>query len=262
MHLHLDVSTPPEVTDAPWLVLGHSLGTSSALWTEVRALLADRFRTVAWDLPGHGRSAPAPGPFTVGDLADALVDGLRERGIDDFRYAGVSLGGTVGIDLAVRHADRARAVTVISSGISVDAPGAWVERADAVVSGGTDQLVAGSLERWFAPTTHARRPSRVAELIAALRAADDASYAFACRALAAYDATGGLGAVDVPLLAVWGEHDRLVPEPKSAELAAAVRHGSLASVSGAAHAAPLEQPEAVADLLDTFPSPRSKGTSS
>lgn len=252
MHLHLDVSASPGVADAPWLVLGHSLGTSSALWAEARSLLGSSFRIVTWDLPGHGRSAPAREPFTIGELADALVSTLQARGVDDFRYAGVSIGGTVGIDLATRHADRVRAVAVIASGINVDAPDAWATRAHAVRAGGTDQLVAGSLERWFAPTTRSQRPSRVDELIAALRAADDASYASACRALAAYDASEVLAAVDIPVLAVWGEHDQLVPEQKSVELAASVRRGSVACVAGAAHVAPLEQPAAVADLLGAF----------
>lgn len=250
--LRIAVSEPRGATDAPCLVLGHSMGTSSDLWADVVPLLAPHFRVVTWDLPGHGASPAADGGFTISDLSDAVVEQLDARGVSTFSYAGVSIGGTVGTDLALRHPERVDAVAVISAGANVDAPADWAERAALVRLQGTEALAAGSLQRWFAPATRERRGGRAASMIEALRRADDRSYSWACEALAAYDVSVDLPRVDVRVLALWGEHDQLVPERKSAELARRLPRGSVRCIPGAAHAAPLEQPETVSGLLVDF----------
>src|SRR5687768_11879586 len=93
--------------DKPLLVVGPSLGTSTLLWTQAGGLLGNDFDVVAWDLPGHGVSPAAAEPFSVAELADAVVElvdsvapGAR------FHYAGVSLGGATGLQLGIKHGER------------------------------------------------------------------------------------------------------------------------------------------------------------
>ncbi|MFI9642621.1 alpha/beta fold hydrolase [Micromonospora sp. NPDC051925] len=250
--LQIAVNEPRGATDAPCLVLGHSMGTSSDLWADAVPLLAPHFRVIIWDLPGHGASPVADGGFTISDLSDAVVDQLEARGVSTFSYAGVSIGGTVGMDLALRHAERIDGVAVISAGANVDAPADWAERATLVRSQGTEALAAGSLQRWFAPATREHHGERAAAMVEALRRVDDRSYSWACEALAAYDVSADLPRIDGRVLALWGEHDQLAPERKSAELARGVPRGAVQCVPGAAHAAPLEQPAIVSGLLVDF----------
>lgn len=246
------ISEPTGADGAPWLVLGHSLGTSSDIWRDAIPLLEEHYRMVTWDLPGHGKAPVAEGPFTIADLSESVSAHLGRRGISRFHYAGVSIGGTVGLDLVLRHASKLDAVVAISTGANVDDPAAWAARAEAVRSEGTGALVEGSRMRWFASTTHERHPARVAETLAALARTDDRSYAWACEALADFDASHELGQVDRPVLALWGDQDALVPESKSSELANALPRGTVRCVPGAAHVSPLEQPAVVASLLTTF----------
>ena len=87
------LSPPRPLGENPLLVVGPSLGTSSALWTDTARILGDQFDVVAWDLPGHGGSPAASEGFDVAELADALVDLVDS--VDPgavFHYAGVSLG--------------------------------------------------------------------------------------------------------------------------------------------------------------------------
>lgn len=238
--------------EADYLVLGHSLGTCAGLWADAIPLLAESFRVVCWELPGHGDSPPAAREFTIGDLSDAIVRRLGALTPGPFLYAGVSIAGTVGIDLALRHGARVGATTIISSGARVDSPDAWIERAASVREHGTESLADGSLQRWFAPATREHRAEQAERMIDALRTTDDESYALACEALAAYDATVRLPDIEVPVMAVWGQHDQLVPERRSVELARHVRRGAVRSVPDAAHASPIEQPAAVAHLLTAF----------
>ena len=175
-------------SDAPLLILGPSLGTSTALWSTTTPLLAERYRTIEWDLPGHGASPIANSPFTVADLADAVAAEVRELGAEPILYAGVSLCGAVGVELAVRHPELVEAALIIASGAKIGDPTGWRERAALVRSASTTALVEGSIQRWFAPDSTRRDPELTAQLLQALRDADDESYARCCEALATYDA--------------------------------------------------------------------------
>jgi len=237
---------------APLLVLGPSLGTSTILWETAAPALAETHRVVAWDLPGHGASAPAAASFTVADLADGVAAGVRELGAGPVRYAGVSLGGATGLELLLRHPDLIESAAIVASGAQLGDPQAWNDRAAQVRAQSTSSLIVGSAQRWFAPGSIERVPELSGRLLHALQDADDESYALCCEALAAYDVRDRLGEIATPVIAVWGEHDAVAPEEKAAEIAAGVRHGSTARVADAAHLPPAEQPDATARILLDF----------
>lgn len=234
---------------APVLVLGPSLGTSTILWETAAPALAERFRLYAWDLPGHGVSAPAAEAFTVADLADAVADAVRAVGVDRILYAGVSLGGATGLELLLRHPELVAAAAIVASGAQLGEPSAWRERATQVRAQSTSSVIVGSAQRWFAPDSIAREPDLSGRLLHALQDADDESYALCCEALAAYDVRSRLGEIEAPVLALWGEHDAAAPEGKSVEIAGGVEHGAIESVAGAAHLPPAEQPAETARIL-------------
>ena len=246
------VTAPVGAEGAPLVVLGPSLGTSTILWEDVIPALAADYRVVAWDLPGHGASPVADAPFTTGEIADAVAAAIRELGDRPVRYAGVSLGGAVGLELSLRHPELVDRAAIVASGAQLgDAP-AWAERAAQARTQSTSSLIVGSAQRWFAPDSIARRPELTGRLLHALQDADDDSYARCCEALAAYDVRGALSAIGLPVLAAWGEFDTVAPEAKAVEIAEGVRDGRAVRIDGAAHLPPAEQPEATARLLQEF----------
>jgi len=238
---------------APLVVLGPSLGTSTILWDDVVPLLAAHHRVVRWDLPGHGAAAAASTPFTVADLADAVAGAVVAAvGEPTFLYAGVSLGGATGLELLLRQPHRVTAAAVVASGARLGDPAAWHERAAQVRAQSTSSLLIASAQRWFAEGAIARRPELTGRLLHALQDADDESYALCCEALAAYDVRDRLAGIDAPVLALWGEHDAVAPQPKAQEVADGVRRGEIATIRDAAHLPPAEQPAAVAEALRAF----------
>lgn len=235
--------------DAPLVVLGSSLGTSSILWEDVAPALAADYRVLAWDLPGHGASPVASASFSVADLADAVAEAVGEP----FLYAGVSLGGAVGLTLALRHPALVRRAAIVASGAQLGEPSGWHERAAQIRARSTSSVIVGSAQRWFAPDSIAQRPELSGRLLHALQDADDESYALCCEALAAYDVRPSLGEIRMPVLAVWGQFDAVAPEAKSVEIASGVASGSIVEIADAAHLPPAEQPVATAAaLLDFF----------
>lgn len=249
----ITLTAPVGPDDAPLLVLGPSLGTSTILWENALPALAERFRVVAWDLPGHGASPAAIEPFTVADLADAVADAIRSLGAGPVLYAGVSLGGATGLELGLRHPELVSALAIVASGAQLGEPNAWHERADTVRAQSTSAVIIGSAQRWFAPGSVEREPDLSGRLLHALQDADDESYALCCEALAAYDVRDRLGMLRMPVLVLWGEHDAVAPVAKAAEIADGVADGRAEMIGGVAHLPPAEHPaETVAALLTFF----------
>ncbi len=230
------------------LVVGPSLGTSiEALWGECARLLPPEWEVVGWDLPGHGRSAPAANPFTIDDLADAVrgfsTDLARDR---PTAYAGVSVGGAVGFQLALDPGPFATTIAIASApkiGQTTD----WLERAELVRQAGTPVLVAGSVLRWFAPGFTDRAPRTVDTLLRSLSDTDRFSYAWVCEALAYFDLREQLVRSRIPIAVIAGGHDQVV----TPELAMTAT-GTVHIMQRCAHLPPAEDPAATAELLTTL----------
>ncbi|HWJ65276.1 MAG TPA: alpha/beta fold hydrolase [Nocardioides sp.] len=235
----------------PLLVVGPSLGTGVAsLWNAAAVMLGDDFHVVGWDLPGHGSSTPATDSFALADLAAGVVAAVDAAlGAVPFRYAGDSLGGAVGLHLALDHADRVSSVVPICTLAKLGTAEAWHERAAFVRASGTAAMVAGSSQRWFAPGFLDRSPEAGGALLRELVDVDDESYAKCCEALAAYDVTDRLGEISVPILGVAGGHDQVAaPEAFRAHLVR-IPGARFVVLDTAGHLAPVEAPAAVASLL-------------
>lgn len=242
-----------EGSSGPALVLGQSLGTSTILWSRAVPLLKEHFTILSVDLPGHGDSPAATDSFTVAELADAVVATAADAGFEHFFYAGVSLGGQVALELALRHPDVVDGASIICSSAKVGSEEAWRDRAAMVRVQGTPALVAGSAERWFAPGFIDAQPDAAGALLRALAFADDESYALCCEALAVSDIRPRLAEISVPILALWGELDPVIATDEARSVAENVQHGRGVQIAGVAHLAPIESPQVVAtELIDFF----------
>ncbi|MFC3573959.1 3-oxoadipate enol-lactonase [Streptomyces yaanensis] len=230
---------------APPLLLGPSLGTSYALWDKVAPELSLTHRVIRWDLPGHGGSAPdliGPGA-TVADLADLVLALADSLGVDRFAYAGVSLGGAVGLHLAVHHPERVSSLAVICSSAHFNGSKPWEERAALVRRDGLAPVAATADARWFTA------PFTVPRLVQDHRDADPAAYAACCDALAAFDIRDRLSSIAVPTLLIAGREDPATPPAHLREIADAVPGSALVEIPGASHLAPAQCPEAVLTAL-------------
>jgi 3-oxoadipate enol-lactonase/4-carboxymuconolactone decarboxylase len=235
--------------DAQLIVLGPSLGTVSEIWSTVVDALSDDYRVLRFDLPGHGFSPPASAPFSVAELADAVVALVDSVGGGAFHYAGVSLGGAVGLQLALRHSSRLLSLTTLCSGAKIAEPDGWFARAAQVRASGTASVVAGSARRWFAPGFLDREPDVGGAALNKLLDIDDESYALCCEALAGHDVRDRLAEIAVRTLCIAGDADQVAPPETSREVADSVQHGSLAVLTDVAHLPMLERPAEVIELL-------------
>jgi 3-oxoadipate enol-lactonase len=135
-----DLEGPP---DAPVLVLGNSLGTSSAVWDRQAGQFSRAFRLLRYELPGHGGSPAAPGPYTIGNLGAGVLDLLDSLGVDRVAYCGISLGGMIGLWLAAHAPDRVAALGLVCTSAYLPPASAWLARAEQVRASGLASVAPG-----------------------------------------------------------------------------------------------------------------------
>lgn len=246
--------------DLPTLVLGPSLGTGSlALWGPAVPYLKEHFQLVAWDLPGHGESAPSTEEFSMAELASGVItmlealetDGVIVPGTPLF-YAGVSVGGAIALQLANDFPGTFAGLSVICSAAKIGTPEGWRERAELVAKAGTPVVVTGSAERWFAPDFIEANPVISTDLLHNLQDADRFAYAHVCGALAGFDLREALATMADPILAIAGAHDVVCPPADAQFIAEHAPNAQAATIDTVAHLAPAEDPEATSALLVEF----------
>ena len=238
------------------VLLGPSIGTTTALWTQVAAVLARGRRVVRWDLPGHGGSAeliPAePGATSIADLGRLVLDLADGLGIDRFAYAGDSLGGAVGTWLAAHRPERVAVLAVLCSSAHFGDPANWHARAAKVRAEGAGalaELAESAANRWFPPDAPIRTSALAAELYATHATVDPLGYAACCDAIAGLDLTADLARITAPTLVIGGRLDPATPPAHARELADGIAGSSLLELAGVGHLAPVEAPERVAAAL-------------
>ncbi|MFG1677519.1 3-oxoadipate enol-lactonase [Micromonospora sp. NPDC049282] len=244
--LHTSVDGP---AGAPVLLLGSSLGTAAEMWQPQVPALAERFRVIRYDHLGHGRSAVPPGPYSLGLLGRELLRTLDGLGVPWVHYAGLSLGGMVGMWLAAHAPHRVRRLALLCTSASLGPPGQWRERAATVRAAGLPAIADAVVARWFTPGFAAARPDVVADFRALLTATPPAGYAACCEAIAAMDLRPDLGRIGAPTLVIAGADDPATPVEHARRIVGRIPRARLAVVGAAAHLANVEQPERVCRLL-------------
>ncbi|MFD3410458.1 alpha/beta fold hydrolase [Streptomyces cyaneofuscatus] len=236
--------------DAPVLVIGPSLGTTWHMWDRQIPELAQHWRIFRYDLPGHG-GAPAHASPSVAELSDRLIATLDGLGVQRFGYAGCSIGGAVGADLALRHPHRMASLALVASSPRFGTADEFRQRGVIVRTNGLEPMARTAPERWFTPGFAAAQPAIVEWAVQMVRTTDPGCYIAACEALATFDIRDHLGRIGVPTLVLVGAEDQVTGPAEARTLVAGIPDARLALVPGASHLAPVEQPAAVCDLLLT-----------
>lgn len=100
----------------PTITLVHGFGASHAAWDAIAADLSVTVRTLAVDLPGHGRSLASPGAGNAKASARAILSGLAVRGVESTHIVGHSMGGAVATLMALAEPGRVASLTLLAPG--------------------------------------------------------------------------------------------------------------------------------------------------
>jgi pimeloyl-[acyl-carrier protein] methyl ester esterase len=244
------------------LVLLHGWGLNLGVWDELGRMLARRFRVIAIDLPGHGRSDWDPRAATPAAQAWRVHETLAPL-TERYSLLGWSLGGQFALDLAAAMpAGIERLVLVATTPKFLAGPG-WrcgiapallAKLADAMRSGR-----AGVVDEFLAQCARGSAPRTARKVLGQLRraltvhgAAHPEALANGLERLRDGDLRAALPLLRVPALVIAGEHDRITPAAAARALAARLDGARYAEFAGAAHAPFLSHPARFAQTLSRF----------
>ncbi|HEY8093754.1 MAG TPA: 3-oxoadipate enol-lactonase [Acidimicrobiales bacterium] len=227
---------------APVVVLGSSIGTSSAMWAPQVAALSRRYRVVRYDHRGHGDSPVPPGPYALDDLGGDVLALLDRLEVERVAFGGLSLGGMVGMWLGIHAPERISSLVLCCTSAYLGPPERWQERADLVRREGTMALVEATRPRWFSAGTLARAPEIVGPLIQGLADTPDEGYAGCCSAIGGMDLRDQIQAIPAPTLVICGAEDPATPLDMALTIHQAISGSQLVVIPDAGHLATVEQP--------------------
>ncbi|MEO6124308.1 MAG: alpha/beta fold hydrolase [Ilumatobacteraceae bacterium] len=240
----------------PPVLLIQGLGTDKHGWDLQRFVLAPKYRTIALDNRGSGRSDKPFGEYSLEQMADDAISVLDHAGIESAHVVGASMGGAISQVLALKYPDRVRSLTLActacrhhpwrrellnewASTASERGMGAMAGEAARWVIGPRSFRRAMPLIGWFGPLAFGRPAHAFVAQVRAILATDDAL-------------ADELLNLDLPTLILVGNQDILTPRGDSEELAERIKGSELVVISGAAHGLMMEHATTFNRLLLDF----------
>ena len=144
--------------EAPVVVLSNSLGTTLEMWEPQVPALSERFGVLRYDHPGHGGSRDDTPVRSVEELARGVLKLLDRRGFERVSFCGLSLGGAVGMWLAMYEPQRIDRLVLACTSARFGLRENWLARAATVREEGVEAVADAVLQLWFTPRTHREQP--------------------------------------------------------------------------------------------------------
>ena len=244
------------------LVLLHGWGLNLGVWDELARALARRFRVIAIDLPGHGRSDWDPRAVTPAAQAWRVHETLAPL-TERYALLGWSLGGQFALDLAAAMPAGVERLALIATTPKFLASAGWrcgmapalLTRLADALHGGRDAAVDDFLAlcaRGSAPRTAARVLNTLRRALEQHGGAHPEALANGLERLRQCDLRAALPLLRVPVLVIAGAADRITRAAAARALAARLDGAHYVEFSGAAHAPFLSHPARFAATLTRF----------
>ena len=250
------------------LVLLHGWGFDHTSWIPVMDRLTHRYRLIAVDIRGHGRSQKSTLPYTMQDLSNDLFEFISGLSLNEPPIlVGHSLGGMVVQQLAVDHPEVAEKLIVLDSDLNGPAAVRHFMMAIAHLSAGIMRAT-GS---WMGIKRSMRLYQKVLSQVAYSKAwrkenrglLKEAAAQFEKNSerelvwsLLAYasrpDLSQDLQKLSCPTLLVRGSKDLIMTQSKMEALSLAIPKPRLLVIPGAGHMVVVEQPDSIASVIDSF----------
>jgi pimeloyl-ACP methyl ester carboxylesterase len=236
---------PAPENDLPVLLL-HGLGADSRSWSfQFSALASSGYRPIAVDLPGFGQSASLKGRWNIAAAADQTAMWLKESEYSNIPVVGISMGGTVALQLAIFHPEVVNSLILVSTFACLRPrnfhTASYLMRRflKTAMRGGGSQA---EMVAWHLFPHPEQDDLRVA-MLQLIQETDPAIYKAAMRALATFDVRRHLSSIRVPALVISGEQDSTVPLDNQRDLVEHIPGARQIIIPDARHAVTADHPD-------------------
>jgi pimeloyl-ACP methyl ester carboxylesterase len=240
------------------IIFSHGLLWSGYLFHNQIAVLKNRYRCITFDFRGQGRSEVSQTGYDIESLYQDAIRIIETLDIGTCHFIGLSMGGFVGLRLAIRRSDLLKSLVILNS--SPDPESKGDERRYKMLS-----IVA----RWFGLGIVA---NRVMEIMFGKKFLNDPNRTDLKRdwkerlvtndrigitravsgAITREGVSDRLNQITVPTLIITGDQDVAATPDKAKVMHAGITNSELAIIPGAGHTSPIEEPEAVTAALEKF----------
>ena len=260
----------------PVIVLANGLGGPHAAWKPIVEYFANQYDFVTWDyrgLYGSGRAPTAtPAAYAIDKHVDDLLQILDEEGVETACFVGWSMGVQVCLE-AWKRVGKSRVESLILLNGTFGRPldtvipmrGARFFVPSALEWASKLHRPAGHVLRKFAEQPEAVRLLKrfgmmgetvdedgFGELVKAFGKLDVQAFLFNLRALGEHDASSILPTIDVPVLVIAGDKDKMTPRDLSQQMVRKIPHAEILIVRGGTHYTAIEFPELVNLRIERF----------
>jgi pimeloyl-ACP methyl ester carboxylesterase len=238
------------------LLLIQGLGWSAEMWYSLVPELETSYRVIRYDGRGIGRSDVPPGPYSIERMADDAVAVLHAAGLERAHVLGVSLGGIVAQEVALRHPD---AVTSLLLGCTHPGGSETVWPAPEVMqvlkeraTMPFDQAVLAAVQYAYSENVDPRVIEQDMKRRLDLPTAPEGYQGQLLGGLGYQGTLPRLKGLTVPALVFTGDADQMVPPENSTTLADAIPDSTLVTIQGVGHVLFTERPAEVARAIRDF----------
>jgi 3-oxoadipate enol-lactonase len=243
--------------EGPPLIAIMGLTGSRGHWRGFAERFADRHRVITFDNRGVGETSVPQGPYSTAQMADDALGLLDHLGIGTAIVFGVSMGGMIAQELALRAPDR---VTKLILGCTSAGGSTLTLEPDTLAAfgsigqDGAEATIRRLLSINFSPKFLSERADVFEELVQYGLAHRMKSTGFFGQMLAvtSHDASARVSELRMPTLLVTGNVDRLIPSENTRTLATAIPHARVVMLDGVGHMFWVEAPEATESAMRAF----------
>ena len=244
------------VPSAMPVVFVHGFPFDHTTWNPQMDEIGKHYRTVAYDVRGHGQSFVGDGQYTIEGHVDDLMALLDYLKIPKAVIVGLSMGGYITLRALERNPERFRAVVLCDTRSEADGNEGKLKRFASIVAvkrDGSAAFADAFVKNVFAEGTFQTNPGAVEAVRSIISHTSELSIAGTQLALASRtDTTGSLSRITIPTLILVGEHDVTTPPVASRTMHGHIKGSELHIVSHAAHMSNIENPAFFNEKLLAF----------
>lgn len=233
--------------DAPVLIFIHGLALNKDMWFKQEEAFKSKYRVIAYDLRGHGKSAAGNDDFSIEQFADDLIHFMDMLAIDKVIVCGLSMGGYTAMRAMEKYPERFEALVLCDTQCIADTPEAKEKRLKAIQSireTGKRAFALQNAKNIFLPESFAALKEETEAAVQMAMQMEAESICSTLLALAGRNETcTRLEEIKVHVLILVGKEDKITPPERSQVMKERIANAELCIIEHAAHVSNIENPK-------------------
>jgi pimeloyl-ACP methyl ester carboxylesterase len=205
--------------DVPVIIFIHGFPFNKTMWQQQVEALKGSYRTIAYDIRGHGNTESGNENFTIDLFADDLVNLMDELKLNKAILCGLSMGGYIALNAVEKYPERFDGLILSDTQCTADTPEGKEKRMltiQSIKESGVEKYAEDSIQHFFLPASLNIKQKAVA---AVKQMIINTSQQTLCNTLLALanrkETCTYLAEIDIPVLIMVGKDDKITPPPKA-----------------------------------------------